>query len=245
MHLHGSGASVLIATDTLSSPLSTTAQHGLSNGERGAMQHVAEARTEIFNIIEARNTKVLAHFDEQYKGNQKTYSEAIDSAMVQLRSQMVTSTQSMVEEKVSQSSASTTELMKQCDQAQRVLLEENVKSIGERIDGNQQVYVAQTQAEGLAIRAEMQEGITTLQNNMARHMKERAAEIQQAIARLSDHIDARAARSHDIGSPPRGGSGNPGYYGDKSIHVKKEPMGSLSLKTSSGESPADFKNWRE
>ena len=32
---------------------------------------------------------------------------------------------------------------------------------------------------------------------------------------------------------------------DMSIHVKKEAMGSLSLKTFSGESPADFKNGRE
>ena len=93
------------------------------------MQQVAEVRTEIFNTIEARITKVLEHVDEQYKGNQKTYSEAIDPAMVQLTSQMVTSTQSMVEEKESQSSANTKELMKQCDEAQRVLLEENVKSI--------------------------------------------------------------------------------------------------------------------
>ena len=102
------------------------------------MQQVADARAEIFTTIESRITKVLEHVDEQYKNNQKTYSEAIDKAMIELRSQMVTSTQGMVEEKVSQSSTSTTELMKQCDQAQRVLLEENVKVIGERIDGNQQ-----------------------------------------------------------------------------------------------------------
>ena len=121
------------------------------------MQQVADVRAEIFTTIESRITKVLEHVDEQYKNNQKTYSEAIDKAMIELRSQMVTSTQGLVEEKVSQSSTSTTELMKQCDQAQRVLLEENVKVIGERIDGNQQAYVAQAQAEGLAVRAEIVE----------------------------------------------------------------------------------------
>ena len=205
------------------------------------MQHVAEVRAEIFNTIESKITKVLEHVDEQYKTNQKTYSEAIDTAMVELRKQMVTVT----EERVSQASTSTTELMKQCDQAQRILLEENMKTIGDRIDGNQQAYVAQAQAEGLAVRTEIQESVATLQGNMARHMKERETEIQQAIARLSEHVEARFSQSHDIGSPPRGGSGNPGYYGDKSTHVKKEPMGSLSLKTFSGDSPADFKNWRE
>ena len=46
------------------------------------MQQVAYVRAEIFTTIESRITKVLEHVDEQYKSNQKTYSEAIGKAFV-------------------------------------------------------------------------------------------------------------------------------------------------------------------
>ena len=93
------------------------------------MQHVAEMRADILNTIEVRMAKVLEHVDERYKDNQKTYSEAIDSSMQQLRGQVMSGMRNEVEEKVVASSQSMTELMKQCDQAQRMALDESVAII--------------------------------------------------------------------------------------------------------------------
>ena len=139
------------------------------------MQHVAEMRADILNTIEVRMAKVLEHVDERYKDNQKTYSEAIDSSMQQLRGQVMSGMRNEVEEKIVASSQSMTELMKQCDQAQRMALDESVAIITGKLEGNQQAHVMQLQAEGIAVRTELQEGLASLQNNMARHMKDREA----------------------------------------------------------------------
>ena len=64
------------------------------------MQHVAEMRAEIISTIEPRITKVLEHVNEQYKDNQKTYSDAIDSSMQQLRGQVMSAMRNEAEEKI-------------------------------------------------------------------------------------------------------------------------------------------------
>ena len=213
------------------------------------MQQLADLRTEIFSVTEAKITKVMENVDEQCENNQQTYSDAIDSSMQQLRSQVMTAMQKEIEEKAGSSNTSMTELMKQCDQAQRVLLDEKMTTLTTMVDDKQVAQSLQMQSENAAIRAELQEVLSNLQGNMARHVKERETAIQQTISQMADKFAASIAAVHHIGSPPRGGAegapANAGYYGDKMVHVKKEPMGTLALKTFSGEVPADFKNWRE
>ena len=120
------------------------------------MQHVADMRTDVLNTIELKMAKILEHVDERYKDNQKTYSVAIDTSMQELRNQVMTGIRTEMNEKIAQSDQSMTELMKKCDQAQRMALDESVAMITGRLDGNQQAHVMQLQAEGIAVRAEVQ-----------------------------------------------------------------------------------------
>ena len=92
------------------------------------------------------------------------------------------------------------------------------------------------------ISSEYKAAIKTLEVNVARHVKERETQIHLNIDALSTSVASSLGAMG--GRQSRQGSG-PGYFGDKPVNVKVESFEKLSLKSFSGESPGEFKHWRE